>query len=217
MGGVRVGLLGTDADAGPAADSDAPADVLGGGDPPGTLGSDGATPLSTGRTIGYVSKDWDPDSPVSTDPIVVRGKTLADVFRALNALPEWGLGGGMLQVDDVPTGSSPDVTVTLHANLMRRMPQWTEYESASDAAKTEWNRMFRKLIDHEDRHVQIAAEEAELLAQDLVGKDVSKIGKLVATATARMRKRQKEMDTSTTHGAKPGVQYGDVLLDPTIV
>jgi hypothetical protein len=217
MGGVRVGILGMDAGAGSGPDGDAPIDVLGSGDPPGTLGADDAVPLSTGRTIAYVRKDWDPTSPLNTDPLVISGKTLDRVFRALNALPEWGLGGGRLVVDDVPRGSSPDVTVTLHANLIRRMPSWTEYQNASEAAQAEWNRMYRKLVDHEDRHVEIAAEEAERLAGDLVGKDISKIPKLVTTANARMAARQKEMDTASKHGAKPGVQYGDVLLDPTIV
>jgi hypothetical protein len=45
MGGVRAGLLGTEADAVPRVDSNASLDVLGGGDPPGTLGIDDPIPL----------------------------------------------------------------------------------------------------------------------------------------------------------------------------
>ena len=47
MGGVRVGILGTDAGVrGGAGDSN---DVLGGGDPPGTLGVNYADAMSAGK------------------------------------------------------------------------------------------------------------------------------------------------------------------------
>jgi Bacterial protein of unknown function (DUF922) len=210
MGGVRVGILGTDADAG--ADIDTPIDVLGGGDRPGTLGG-GSVP----RIIASVTKDWDETSPVNTAPLVVSGKTIAQVARALNALPEWGRGGGRLSVDRIPSGTSSDLTITLHANLERRMPEWTDYQNASTAAQTEWNHMFRKLVDHEDQHVHIAVEEAEQLAKDLVGHDISDIASMVTVANGRMAKRQKQLDDATDHGARTGVQYGDVSLDITIV
>src|ERR1700730_2510101 len=94
MGGVRAGLLGTDAGARGGPDD---GDVLGGGDPPGTLGLNGAVAMSTGK-IEDVRKDWDPDSPKLTDPIVVSGATIDQVLAALNRLPEWGKGGGVLKL-----------------------------------------------------------------------------------------------------------------------
>jgi hypothetical protein len=78
--------------------------------------------------------------------------------------------------------------------------------------------MVRKLAAHEDRHVAIAVEEADRLAQDLVGKEISDIVQLVTDANTRMQQRQDELDdpSNTDHGAKPGVQYGDVNLDTTV-
>jgi hypothetical protein len=76
--------------------------------------------------------------------------------------------------------------------------------------------MFRKLTDHEDRHLAIAIEEGNQLALDLAGQDIDKIAKLVTAANARMAKRQGELDGATDHGAKAGVQYGDVILDTSI-
>jgi hypothetical protein len=139
------------------------------------------------------------------------------VYQALNRLPEWGRGGGRLSVDNIPVATSTDLTITLRANLERRMPEWTDYKTASAAAQREWNHMFRKLIDHEDRHVEIAVEEADKLAADLVGHDISDIAKMVTAANKRMADRQKALDDATDHGARPGVQYGDVSLDVSVV
>jgi hypothetical protein len=217
MGGVRAGILGAETGARPAAGDNLSADLFGGGDPPGVLGADGTIQLdSASRIIANVTKDWDPTSPPGS-PLIVSGATIERVGRALNALGEWGQGGGRLEVDRVPFGTSTDVTVNLKAHLVRRMPQWKEYPQVSAAAQTEWNKMYRKLVDHEDRHVEIAVEEAEKLAADLIGQDISKIARMVTAANARMAKRQQEMDTASDHGARPGVPYGDVSLDITIV
>jgi Bacterial protein of unknown function (DUF922) len=218
MGGVRVGLLGTEAGALPGADSDAPVDVLGGGDPPRILGIDGPIPLDDiQRIIAKVDKDWDPPNPRTTPAITVGGTTLAQAADALNRLPEWGQGGGQIRAEPIRPGNSTNLTVKLHANLIRRMPTWSGYAKASPAAKAEWDRMIGKLGAHEDRHVAIAVEEAEQLAKDLIGKDISDIAQMVTDANARMQQRQDELDdpSNTDHGAKPGVLYGDVTLDTT--
>ncbi len=93
------------------------------------------------------------------------------------------------------------------------MPNWVNYNSASSAKKASWDRMFEKLGIHEDRHVEIAIEEADRLAADLVGKDISKIAPMVTAANKRILKRQQALDRETNHGSKEGVQYGDVILE----
>ncbi len=216
MGGVRVGILGTEADAHAVSGDD---DVLGGGDLPGVLGVDDVIPLGDiQRVIAKVTKDWDPPSPRMTPAIVVNGATLAQAADQLNKLNEWGEGGGRLRTDRIPPGNTTNLTVNIHANLVRRMPTWSGYAQASAAAKAEWDQMVRKLGAHEDRHVAIAVEEAEQLAKDLIGKDISEIARLVTDANARMQQRQDDLDdpSNTDHGAKPGVLYGDVNLDTTI-
>ena len=217
MGGVRVGILGTDAVArGSAGDSN---DILGGGAPPGVLGADEAIPLDDiQRIIAKVTKDWDPPNPRTTPPIVIGGATLEKAAEQLDKLAEWGEGGGSLRTEPIAAGTSTNLTVKMHANLVRRLPTWSGYTKASAAAKAEWDQMVRKLAAHEDRHVAIAIEEAEQLAKDLVGKEISDIAQMVTDANARMQARQDELDdpSHTDHGAKPGVQYGDVSLDITI-
>lgn len=215
MGGTRSGLLGTEAGARAGSNDD---DVLGGGNPPGVLGVD-AIPLDDlQRMVTKVTKDWDPPSPRTTPAIVVGGATLQQAADQLNRLNEWGEGGGRLRTDRIPPGNSTKLTVNVHANLIRRLPTWSFYPKASAAAKAEWDQMVQKLAAHEDRHVAIAIEEADQLAQDLMGKEISDIPQLVTDANARMQKRQDELDdpSNTDHGAKQGVQYGDVNLDITI-
>ena len=215
-GGVRAGILGTEADAHTASDDNT---VLGGGHPPGVLGVDEAIALDDiQRIIAKVTKDWDPPSPRTTPPIVVGGTTLAQAAEQLNKLAEWGEGGGSLRTDPIAAGNSTNLTVRMHANLVRRLPTWSGYAKASPAAKAEWDQMVRKLKAHEDRHVAIAIEEAEQLAKDLVGKEISDIAQMVTDANTRMQARQDELDDAahTDHGAKPNVQYGDVNLDITV-
>jgi hypothetical protein len=216
MGGTRDGLHGTQARPRPPSGEGEQLDVLGGGDAPGTLGLDEALALDTARIIARVTKDWDPPSPRTTPEIAVGGTTLAQAARELDQLPEWGQAGGSLRAEPIAAGNSTNLTVHLHANLLYRLPRWRGYAGASPAAQAEWDRMFAKLKAHEDRHLAIAIEEAEILAQDLVSHDISDIASMVTAANRRMQARQDDLDHDTDHGAKAGVQYGDVILDTSI-
>jgi hypothetical protein len=182
---------------------------------PGSIGST-ASPLAVQRIIANVTKDWEPPNPNTTPSATINGKTLAEAAAALNRLPEWGTGGGMLRAEAIPPGNTTDLDVKLHANLVRRMPTWTGYQTASSAVKKEWDKMFAKLQIHEQRHMDIAIEEADALAAKLVGREISEIANLVTKANQTMQKRQFDMDSDTGHGAKTGVPYGDVLLDESI-
>jgi hypothetical protein len=215
MGGFRSGVLGTETSSPTGAFDHDPFDVLGGGDPPGTVGADEVVPLAE-RIIAKVTKDWEPPNPTTTPEIVVRSATLAGVARELNALREWGQGGGRLRADRIPAGTSTNLNVDLHAGLVYRLPRWTGYDAASAAAKGEWDQMLGHLRAHEDRHVAIAIEEANQLAQDLIGHDIADIANMVTEANRRMATRQTELDTDTENGSKPGVTYGDVILDTSI-
>jgi len=181
---------------------------------PGPLGDD-AIPLAD-RIITVVTKDWEPPSPRTTPEIVVGGTTLAQAGAALDRLEEWGQGGGMLRTDPVPVGTSAAVTVHVRANLVFRLPRWTGYNRASTAAKAEWDQMLAKLRIHEQRHMDIAIEEANNLAAALNGKEISDIRQLVTDANNTLHQRQVQLDNDTDHGAKSGVTYGDVTLDTSI-
>jgi len=219
MGGGRIpGVLGTEPPRPDEAKSGGqlPQDL--GFSPPGPLGlhSGSGTALAVTRIVKDVTNDWVPPSPTTTPEIVVRGRTLAEVGNELNRLPEWGQGGGTLRADPAPAGTSPEVTVSLHANLVLRMPRWTRYAEASAAARAEWDQMIAKLRVHEERHVAIAIEEANSLASALIGVEISEIAGMVTDANQTMQARQDELDRDTENGSRPGVPYGDVSLDTSI-
>ena len=209
MGGGRLpGSLSHDVT--PHAGDFDPQFPTGGFEFPGPIG------LDSSPVVTEVNKDWDPPNPSSIPEIVVKGKTLAQVADELNTLPEWGRGGGSLRSDRLENVKTPEVTVQLRANLTMVLPQWDGYEQASAAAKKEWNRMIAKLRDHEQRHVDIAIEEADTLASALIGKPMSTIASMVTEANAKMAKRQRSLDAKTEHGSKEGVEFGDVVLDTSI-
>jgi hypothetical protein len=202
---------------------------MGGGSPPGPLGAadserlDGLRigsgtgepgpigldvrrgPRVVRRIVTSVEKDWDPPSPRTDPEIVVRGRTLEEVGRALSALPEWGEGGGMIRSERISAGTTPEVTVHLHANLVKRLPRWTRYADASAGAKREWDRMMGALMAHEERHVTIAIEEANQCAADLMGVEIEQVARIVTEANRRMHDRQVEYDNDTSHGQRDGV------------
>ena len=187
---------------------------------PGPHGSGFGVPgpirMDNSPIVREVVKDWEPPSPAATPKIVVRGTTLAQVAQQLNALPEWGRGGGMLRADRLRNIRTPTVTVHLHANLVFVLPEWKGYDAASAKVKAEWDRMIAKLRIHEQRHVDIAIEEADRLAAALIGEPISRIASLVTRANATMSQRQRKLDKDTKNGSKPGVPYGDVILDTSI-
>jgi hypothetical protein len=184
---------------------------------PGPIGDDPIPLDDLRRIVKAVTKDWVPPAPRTTPEIVVQGKTLAQVGDELNKLSEWGQGGGVLRTDAISSGTSLTVTVNIHAGLIKRLPRWTKYAEASPAVRAEWDQMFAKLTIHENRHLEIAIEEAEALARDLIGVEIGEIADLVTAANQTMHTRQEQLDADSDHGARAGVPYGDVILDISIV
>ena len=217
MGGDKVpGVLGLKPGANTSA-SDFPSGPSGAGFvDPWPSGTDAPVPL-VARIIATVVDDWHPPAPNTSAWITVEGATLADLGDALKSVPEWGQGGGALRAEPIPVGTSTNLTVTLHGNLVKRLAEWKNYASASTAAKREWDRMSAKLEAHEQRHMDIAIDHGNQLAAELVGLDIDQISKRVTAHNAQMAKDQKKLDDDTDHGSRKGVPYGDVFLDTTIV
>lgn len=184
------------------------------------VGHDSAEPL-TQRIVNKVVCDWVPTPNPNTTPIVVKAANLADLAQALSQLPEAGEGGGKLRIDPVPIGTSPDVTVTLHGNLVNRVVQWDGYDQASAAAKAHWDTVLNNLKRHENRHMEIAIEEGNALAQRLIGHQIGSQPTLtdkVDSANTKMKASQVKLDSQaeSDHGKKQGHAYGDCNIDTTI-
>jgi hypothetical protein len=184
------------------------------------VGHDSAEPL-TQRIVKKVVCDWVPTPNPNMTPIIVKAANLAELAQALGQLPEAGEGGGKLRIDPVPIGTSPDVTVTLHGNLVNRAAQWDGYDQASAAAKAHWDTVLGNLKRHETRHMEIAIEEGNALAQRLIGHQIGSqptLTEKVDAANIKMKASQVKMDSpaESDHGKKQGHPYGDCNIDTTI-
>jgi Bacterial protein of unknown function (DUF922) len=199
--------------------------------PPGTIGASFVTPGPIGtedeaeplaaRTVTQVNKDWDPTPQTDTSDITIAATDLADLATKILARGEAGEGGGSLTTDGVPVGTSVSVTIQLHGKFVNRIVKWDGYDKASAAAKKHWDEVLIHLKKHEQRHFDIALEEANALATSLVGHVVGSKPTLVEkvdAANAKIKKRQDDLDSpaESDHGTKKGHTYGNVIIDVSI-
>ncbi len=74
--------------------------------------------------------------------------------------------------------------------------------------------MFRKLREHEDRHVEIVVEEANKFAEDLIGQTTTQALKALHTAIPQPEgPPEKARRRNGPRGQARCVKYGDVILD----
>lgn len=183
---------------------------------PGVVGND-AVPLGTG-VVTKVVKKYDKDAPTTTGGAEVKKATkIKDVFTELNAAStsgEWGQGGAKnIKISYVDENAG---VVALEATLLKALPTWKNYASATKGAKAAWDDMVKALEKHEARHLEIAVGHldalAEALVADKVGSNDAALGTKQATYVAKLDTDQKKLDKDSEHGAKEGHPYGDVIL-----
>jgi len=178
--------------------------------------------LSTEPTCGNVVPVWDVNARRTKPEIKGSGATLAALKSNLNASQgdHWGEGGGDLTIDKVTGIFKPGdkFTVTLRGEFINRIPEWTDRNSATDAAKKEWDRFIAKLKAHEECHVAIARKAFDALAAEYPGTKITKVDELFKKRKGEIEQAQKDLDavSNTDHGRKAGVPCGDALLDATI-
>lgn len=181
-----------------------------------------AEELGTEPTCGNVVTVWDVNARRTTPEIKGSGATLAALKANLNASQgnHWGEGGGELTIDEIQGKFKPGdkFTVTLRGEFINRIPEWTDRNSATDAAKNEWDRFIGKLKTHEECHVTIARKAFEALAAEYPGTKITKVNELFLKRKKELKEAQKALDDpgKTDHGRKAGVPCGDAELDASI-
>lgn len=183
---------------------------------PGVVGTD-AVPLGAG-VVTKVVKKYDKDNPTTSGGVEVKKATkIRDVFAELNtasATGEWGKGGARdVKITYVDENAG---VVQLEATLLKVLPTWKNYASATAGAKKAWDTMVKALEKHEARHLEIAATHLDALADALV---VDKVGSNDTDLAAKQKvyvgkidADQKKLDKDSENGAKEGHAYGDVIL-----
>jgi hypothetical protein len=161
--------------------------------------------------ITKVERNYDVKKPKTKPRPKVHGKTVEEVRKSLAKLvPEWGRGGGTLQVTvrDNPDGKT--ITAIVHANLYRIMPEWVDEKDAEAVAKTKWAKMEKALLKHEQRHMDIAAEAADRLADNLLNTTYSDIAGYHNDEVEALQFDQKSLDDDSKSGTDPDHDYGGV-------
>jgi hypothetical protein len=88
------------------------------------------------------------------------------------------------------------------------MPVWTAYKKAPKACQEEWDRMWKKLEEHEDGHRLVHLETLTNM-QDTLAKQTNLTADQFKADFAQMeadgQSNQDKFDTATGHGSKKGV------------
>lgn len=148
-----------------------------------------------------------------TDHFTVRGKTLADVKKALDARRkpiEWGLYDSTrnfkssARVDG--DGKVTEVSMTL--NPVIEMPKWKEYGVATKPQKASWDKMYKALMVHEKGHHTVqqgCMDDLKAKIKKTKDLDGKKLNELIASLQKDCQKKQDAYDSRTGHGKSQGV------------
>lgn len=109
-------------------------------------------------------------------------------------------------------GNATNVTVNVPISVT--LPNWPGAAKLSRAAKAEWDRAFRVLKAHEERHVQLARNKLKDVAKSLVGKSQSEAETIFADAVAKLQKSSDDYDANSDHGRNEGTNIDTSIGAP---
>lgn len=140
--------------------------------------------------------------------IKITAKTLGGALKELSKRDEWGkfegkIGYGYGAADGIVTA------VTLTPSYTIEMPTWSGYSKAPKACQKEWDRMWKKLEEHEEEHLNIHLATLKTI-EDTLGKATDLPETQLPTDFDQMiadgQANQDKFDKSTGHGSKKGVE-----------
>jgi predicted secreted Zn-dependent protease len=141
--------------------------------------------------------------------IKISAKTLGGAAKELDKRDEWGKFDGKIEYEYDFDGKALVTAVTLKPSYTIQMPTWAGYSKAPKGCQKEWDRMWKKLEEHEDGHrlihqATLAKIQATLAKQtDLT---VDQLKSDFATWLDEGQDNHDKFDTSTGNGSKKGVE-----------
>lgn len=137
----------------------------------------------------------------------VKGKSIPDVFKALNKNGYWGR---YRSDPDVDWGKDDPVTkASITSSPYIILPTWSDYSKATKDEKKSWDDMMKALEKHENNHHTIFKDAVDTFKKslekrdDLSAKDAKQLWKDFIKDT---QDAQDKYDTKTSHGEKEGVE-----------
>jgi hypothetical protein len=138
----------------------------------------------------------------------VTAKTLGGAAKELDKRDEWGKFDGKIGFDYKSDENDYVTQVTLKPSYTILMSVWTAYKKAPKACQEEWDRMWKKLEEHEDGHRLVHLETLTNI-QDTLSKQTNLTADQFKADFAQMevdgQGNQDKFDTATGHGSKKGV------------
>jgi predicted secreted Zn-dependent protease len=141
----------------------------------------------------------------------ISGKTLREAMKALDARDEWGLYDGTANSKSSAKVDADGniVSVTMEMGPEIQMPVWSGYSSATKEQKASWDRMYKALLAHENKHHDIqtdCVEDLKKAIKDAKTLDAKSLKKLIEDSQKACQKEQDSYDSRSGHGAKEGVE-----------
>jgi predicted secreted Zn-dependent protease len=141
--------------------------------------------------------------------IRIAAKTLGGALKELLKQDEWGKFNGKIEYDYKADPDKHVTEVTLKPSYTIQMPTWVGYSRAPKACQQEWDRMWKKLEEHEEGHRSIHLETLATIQDALKEKtdlEVDQFKTDFAQMIQEGQDNQDKFDASTGHGSKKGVE-----------
>jgi predicted secreted Zn-dependent protease len=144
-----------------------------------------------------------------TSSIKVTAKTLGGALDELSKRNEWGKFDWKIDYDYKANADNYLTEVILKPSYTIHMPTWASYGKSPEACQKEWDRMWKKLEEHEEGHRQIHLESLATIQRNLQGQTDLTVDQFEADFAQWMQAGQDDQakfDTSTANGKNKGVE-----------
>ena len=133
----------------------------------------------------------------------INGHSLAAVAEAISQKDEAGMTEWFPRYDYEVTGDNlSSVTVTVRTKIT--MPQWTEYRSACQLEKDEWDRFVTALETHEQGHIDLIVQYLSNVDSQMLGQSLSDAKQAWEDCLASLRSASEAYDRQSNHGRNQG-------------
>jgi len=158
----------------------------------------------------------------STNYYTVTGTNLAEIHESMNQARPWKDSSNFVGLTDwriqwsyevVPTPAGCRCSsFTTRTTILTTLPRWTPPDSASREVKAAWQQFITALGEHEMGHARLALAALADMHRQVKGlgepSSCEALGKSIESTARRVveehRKRDREYDLRTNHGANQG-------------
>ncbi|SPE35040.1 hypothetical protein SBA3_2220025 [Candidatus Sulfopaludibacter sp. SbA3] len=133
----------------------------------------------------------------------VDGNTLASVAQAVSQEDEAGKTEWFPHYEYELNGSGlSSVTITVATRIT--VPEWSEYGSATQPEKEEWDRFLAALQSHEQGHLELVRQHLAKIDEKMAGQSLNDANSAWEEALEALASASDAYDQQSDHGRKQG-------------